>query len=182
MGGDVAIEGLPKNTSVMRAKTVVGMHPPRAPASEEVGGGDMESDASEQVDKSGSKGKGKGKGNGKGAGKGKMGTNARTKQPNGQSDIISMRVADRFHPLFAGAGNGSSASEPVITPTGMPPPSTEAVRVRRAVLAREREMSGREPEPGDDVVVVPLGTCSAVASKYRNGVSPSPTPSLRFAC
>lgn len=32
-----------------------------------------------------------------------------------------------------------------------------------------RECSGRISEPGDDVTVTPLGTSSAMPSKYRNG-------------
>lgn len=64
---------------------------------------------------------------------------------------------DNFHPILTSA-----------VPLALPLPTTTAFEVaRQAVFAMEQ--SKRPSRPGDDVVIVPLGTCSAAPSKYRNG-------------
>ncbi|THH10213.1 hypothetical protein EW146_g8446 [Bondarzewia mesenterica] len=65
---------------------------------------------------------------------------------------------DVFHPVVTNPG-------PIALPSATRGRFTHAQKfVRDGLAARE----GMEPQPGDDLVVLPLGTSSAVASRYRN--------------
>lgn len=71
-------------------------------------------------------------------------------------DDLGPHGVDRFHPLM-------------LSSTSMIPQSEKASKARRAVQERMRT-SINLTKTGDDVVIVPLGTSSAVPNKYRNGI------------
>lgn len=54
------------------------------------------------------------------------------------------------------------------TPPSLPLDTADAITKAKEEL-RTLQAIDRPSRPGDDVVVVPLGTCSAAPSKYRNG-------------
>ncbi|KZV65463.1 Metallo-hydrolase/oxidoreductase [Peniophora sp. CONT] len=71
--------------------------------------------------------------------------------PESNADLVAR---DRFHPAVA------SGSEWEL-------PEDTRARYDEAIKAVE-ESQKPEPKPGDDLVIVPLGTSSAVPSRYRN--------------
>ena len=89
-------------------------------------------------------------------------------QPNSYVDVRPprpvaidpvLREKDKFHPTIAAE-----------TPPGLSPVAKEKFRnAQDAVATRLIELDGNVPRAGDELVVIPLGTSSAVASRYRNG-------------
>jgi ribonuclease Z len=67
---------------------------------------------------------------------------------------------DLFHPAIQKGGDRNVSSL-------LKPKTIEAFHEARQTVARES--SSRVAHPGDDVRVTPLGTSSAMPSKYRNG-------------
>ncbi|KDQ10344.1 hypothetical protein BOTBODRAFT_115899 [Botryobasidium botryosum FD-172 SS1] len=93
-----------------------------------------------------------------------------TMAPPGEPKLVPGPNFDRFHNAIlgnGGEGSGKALEKPQLDLT----PATEAafdaaradVEAQRAVYAE-----GRPSQPGDDIVVTPLGTGSALPSKYRN--------------
>lgn len=82
---------------------------------------------------------------------------ARVRPPTSPELNADLVARDRFHPAIA------SGSEWEL-------PEDTRARYDEAIKAVE-ESKKPEPKPGDDLVIVPLGTSSAVPSRYRNGPS-----------
>ena len=72
--------------------------------------------------------------------------------PDLPADLVAR---DRFHPAVAFNSEWEL-------------PEETKVRYDEARKAVDESMQP-EPQPGDDLVIVPLGTSSAVPSRYRNG-------------
>jgi hypothetical protein len=70
-----------------------------------------------------------------------------------------LREKDKFHPAMAAKA-----------PTELPS-ATKArfMKARNDIDARLAKLDGDVPRAGDELVVVPLGTNSAISSRYRNG-------------
>ena len=62
-----------------------------------------------------------------------------------------------------------NASVSTGTPPYLPPPTLNKFRQAKAAYSAIEASNARTPRPGDDVVVVPLGTSSALPNKFRNG-------------
>jgi ribonuclease Z len=70
-----------------------------------------------------------------------------------------LREKDKFHPAMAAK-----------TPTELSLTTRESFMNARSIIdARLAELDGGVPRTGDELVVVPLGTNSAISSRYRNG-------------
>lgn len=70
-----------------------------------------------------------------------------------------LREKDKFHPAIAAE-----------TPPGLAPVTKEKfTNAQNAVATRLAELDGNVPKAGDELVVIPLGTNSAISSRYRNG-------------
>ena len=70
-----------------------------------------------------------------------------------------LREKDKFHPAIE-----------VETPPGLSPVTKEKfTNAQNAVATRLAELDGNVPKAGDELVVIPLGTNSAISSRYRNG-------------
>jgi ribonuclease Z len=68
---------------------------------------------------------------------------------------------DPFHPAIA-SGSGWA----------LPEGTREQFAIAKAnVQAHQIARNDRPSKPGDDLVVIPLGTSSATSSRYRNGTS-----------
>lgn len=67
---------------------------------------------------------------------------------------------DKFHPVVTSP-----------TPVSLPPATLAAFSDARARIKADQESHPEPQKPGDDVVILPLGTSSALPSKYRNGKS-----------
>ena len=68
-------------------------------------------------------------------------------------------VKDKFHPAIA---------------AGMPPCLSPAAKekftnAQDVIDTRLAELGGNVPKAGDELIVIPLGTNSAISSRYRNG-------------
>ncbi|KAI9458853.1 hypothetical protein BJY52DRAFT_1267524 [Lactarius psammicola] len=69
-----------------------------------------------------------------------------------------LREKDKFHPAIAAE-----------TPIGLSPITKEKfMDAQNAVDTRLAELDGNVPKAGDELVVIPLGTNSAISSRYRN--------------
>ncbi|KAA1473038.1 hypothetical protein DENSPDRAFT_930713 [Dentipellis sp. KUC8613] len=85
------------------------------------------------------------------------------KAPVPEQDIIDR---DRFHPAVAAPGEMSLPAE---TQSSFKWARRTVARREQMMRESEGESGGMEVQsPGDDVVVVPLGTSSAVTTRYRN--------------
>ncbi|KAI0058634.1 hypothetical protein BV25DRAFT_1212589 [Artomyces pyxidatus] len=85
-------------------------------------------------------------------------TEMRPRKPPAAEESIQNR--DKFHPAV-------TSPDLLALPLATLGRFAEAQEQVQSILA-EREKVGKESRPGDDVVVVPLGTSSAVSSRYRN--------------
>ena len=66
---------------------------------------------------------------------------------------------DKFHPAIEAE-----------RPPGLSPVTKEKfTNAQNAVATRLAALDGNVPKAGDEVVVIPLGTNSAISSRYRNG-------------
>jgi ribonuclease Z len=89
-------------------------------------------------------------------------------QPNNYVDIRPPRRAivdpiteekDKFHPAMAAE-----------TLPELPPMTREKFsKAKRIIDSRMAKLGGGVPNAGDELVVIPLGTNSAISSRYRNG-------------
>lgn len=66
---------------------------------------------------------------------------------------------DLFHPAIQGGAYDTS--------TFLKPKTVAAYQHAQTLVEDKRAQ--RVPRPGDDVTIIPLGTSSAMPSKYRNG-------------
>jgi ribonuclease Z len=89
-------------------------------------------------------------------------------QPNSYVDVRPqrpviidplLREKDKFHPAMA-------AKTPIELTVATESKFTDAKSI---VDTRLAELDGSIPRAGDELVVVPLGTNSAISSRYRNG-------------
>jgi ribonuclease Z len=66
---------------------------------------------------------------------------------------------DKFHPAIAAE-----------TPPSLAPVTIEKfTKAQNAVATHLAELDGNVPKAGDELIVIPLGTNSAISSRYRNG-------------
>ena len=89
-------------------------------------------------------------------------------QPNSYVDIRPprpvaidpiLREKDKFHPAIADE-----------IPPGLSPETRgKFTKAQNVVDTRLAELGGNVPKAGDELVVIPLGTNSAISSRYRNG-------------
>ena len=70
-----------------------------------------------------------------------------------------LREKDKFHPAMA----AKTLTELSLTTRA------SFMNARSIIDARLAELDGGVPRAGDELVVVPLGTNSAISSRYRNG-------------
>ncbi|KAI9444283.1 hypothetical protein H4582DRAFT_1920585 [Lactarius indigo] len=69
-----------------------------------------------------------------------------------------LRDKDKFHPAIAAE-----------TPPGLSPETKEKFTTAQKVVdTRLAELDGNVPKAGDELVVIPLGTNSAISTRYRN--------------
>jgi ribonuclease Z len=89
-------------------------------------------------------------------------------QPNSYVDIRPPRRAlldpllekkDRFHPAMAAE----------VPPELSLVTKEKFSEAKRIINHRQAKLDDGVPDAGDELVVIPLGTNSAVSSKYRNG-------------
>ncbi|KAI0264706.1 hypothetical protein BC834DRAFT_882205 [Gloeopeniophorella convolvens] len=69
-----------------------------------------------------------------------------------------LAARDRFHPVVASEMPLELSSET----------REKFSKAQRVVSSRMAELAGRPPKPGDELVVISLGTNSAISSRYRN--------------
>lgn len=78
-------------------------------------------------------------------------------------------------PPFLEEDNGSEiefrAAVSSSTPLELPPPLLNAFARAKAQYAELQAQTNSETKPGDDVLIVPLGTSSAMPNLYRNGMN-----------
>lgn len=74
---------------------------------------------------------------------------------------------DLFHPAIQKGGGRDITSL-------LRPKTIDVFKQIRQLVADESDHRCSSTQPGDNVVVTPLGTSSAMPSKYRNGVACAP--------
>lgn len=101
-------------------------------------------------------------------------------------DLFHPVVTSSPYPSFSSASSASSAASAPTTAASAPAPSAPSAtprvelspstsesyvtaRERVRLVASEMEGGGEGGRPGDDIVVIPTGTSSAVVSRFRNG-------------